>query len=131
MNKSNHFPPEVSEHVTRMVQEHRNEYPSQWIAIESIAPKIGCVPQTLHDWVRRHKIDTGLRDGWITVQAWSAFVLAAGAARAQVLAKARQVAGDFDILPARLVLNTTWLQDSAMPQTHLNKLLESGICPRP
>jgi transposase-like protein len=34
-----------------------------WAAIESIAPKIGCVPQTLHDWVRKHEIDTGMRDG--------------------------------------------------------------------
>ena len=24
---------------------------------------IGCVPQTLHDWVRKHEIDTGMRDG--------------------------------------------------------------------
>ncbi len=63
MNKSNKFSPEVRERAVRMVQEHRNEYPSQWAAIESIAPKIGCVPQTLHDWVRRHEIDTGLRDG--------------------------------------------------------------------
>lgn len=46
-----------------MVLEHRGEYPSLWAAIESIAPKIGCVPQTLHDWVRRHEIDTGMRDG--------------------------------------------------------------------
>lgn len=36
---------------------------SQWAAIESIAPKFGCVPQTLHDWVKKHEIDAGLRDG--------------------------------------------------------------------
>jgi transposase-like protein len=46
-----------------MVQEHRGEYPSLWAAIESIAPKIGCVPQTLNEWVRKQEIDTGLRDG--------------------------------------------------------------------
>jgi transposase len=45
-----------------MVQEHRSEYPSLWAAIESIAPKIYCVPQTLHAWVREHEIDGGLRD---------------------------------------------------------------------
>ena len=55
--------PEVRERAVRMVQEHRGEYPSLWAAIESIAPKIGCVPQTLHDWVRKHEIDTGMRDG--------------------------------------------------------------------
>ena len=37
--------------------------PCGWAAIESIAPKIGCVPQTLHEWVRKHEIDTGMRDG--------------------------------------------------------------------
>ena len=49
-----------------MRQEHRGEYPSQWAAIESIAPKIGCVPQTLHEWVKRHEIDSGARDGVTT-----------------------------------------------------------------
>ena len=57
------YSPEVRERAVRMVQEHRNEYPPQWAAIESIAPKVGCVPQTLHDWVKKHEIDTGLRDG--------------------------------------------------------------------
>jgi transposase len=63
MNKTNKFSPEVRARAVRMVQEHRGEYPSQWAAIESIAPKIGCVPQTLHEWVRRHEIDTGMREG--------------------------------------------------------------------
>lgn len=30
-----------------MVQEHRGEYPSLWAAVESIAPKIGCVSRRL------------------------------------------------------------------------------------
>ena len=46
-----------------MVQEHRGEYASLWAAIESIAHKIGCVPQTLHEWVRKQELNTGLRDG--------------------------------------------------------------------
>ena len=63
MNKSKKFSPEVRERAVRMVQEHRGEYPSLWADIESIAPKIGCVPQTLNEWVRKHEIDTGMRDG--------------------------------------------------------------------
>ena len=63
MNKSNKFSPEVRERAVRMVQEHRGEYSSQWAAVESIAPKIGCVPQTLLGWVQRHEVDTGVRDG--------------------------------------------------------------------
>ena len=46
-----------------MVQEHRNDYPSLWATIESIAPKIGCVPQTLNEWVRKYEVDSGMRDG--------------------------------------------------------------------
>ena len=53
MNKSNKFSPEVRERAVRMVQEHRGEYPSLWLAVESIAPKIGCVPQMLLTWVKR------------------------------------------------------------------------------
>ena len=64
MNKrSNRFSPEVRERAVRLVQEHRAEYPSLWAAVESIAPKIGCVPQTLHEWLRKHEIDTGMREG--------------------------------------------------------------------
>ena len=66
MKKSNKFSPEVRERAVRMVQEHRGEYPSLWAAIESIAPKIGCVPQTLHDWVKREEVDSGQREGLTT-----------------------------------------------------------------
>jgi transposase len=64
--KSNRFSPEVRERSVRMVLEHRGEYPSLWACIESIAPKIGCVPQTLNDWVKQHEIDTGSREGLST-----------------------------------------------------------------
>ena len=57
------YSPEVRERAVRMIHEHRNEYPSLWAAIESIAAKIGCVPQTLHEWVKKYEIDTGMRDG--------------------------------------------------------------------
>ena len=57
------YSPEVRERAVRMVQEHRGEYPSLWAAIESMAPKIGCVPQTLQEWVRKQEIDTRMRDG--------------------------------------------------------------------
>jgi transposase len=63
MNKSNKFSPEVHERAVRLVQEHRGEYPSLWAAVESIAPKIGCVPQTLLEWVKRAQVDAGTRDG--------------------------------------------------------------------
>ncbi len=63
MKKSNKFSPEIRERAVRMVLEHGKEYASQWASISSIAPKIGCVPETLRDWVRKHEVDTGVRDG--------------------------------------------------------------------
>jgi transposase len=67
MKKSNKFSPEVRERAVRMVQEHRGEYPSLWATIESVAPKIGCVPQTLNEWVKRDEIDAGARAGVTTL----------------------------------------------------------------
>jgi len=66
MNKSPKFSPEVRERAVRMVQEHREEYPSLWAAVESLAPKIGCVPHTLYEWMRRHEVDSGVRQGTTT-----------------------------------------------------------------
>ncbi|NBT84864.1 MAG: IS3 family transposase [Betaproteobacteria bacterium] len=63
MNKTNKFSPEVRDRAVRLVQEHRGEYPSLWAAVESIAPKIGCVPQTLLDWVKREEVGGSKRDG--------------------------------------------------------------------
>ena len=69
MNKPNKFSPELRERAVRMVLEHRGEYKSLWAAVESIAPKVGCVPQTLHGWVKRVEIDTGKRAGVTTSEA--------------------------------------------------------------
>ncbi|EFW7426025.1 IS3 family transposase, partial [Shigella sonnei] len=43
-----------------------SEYDSQWATICSIAPKIGCTPETLRVWVRQHERDTGGGDGGLT-----------------------------------------------------------------
>ncbi len=69
MNTSKTFSPEVHERAVRMVLEHRGEYPSLWTAVASIAPKIGCVPQTLLTWVKQHEVDAGTRDGVTTADA--------------------------------------------------------------
>ncbi|WP_425535365.1 IS3 family transposase [Escherichia coli] len=46
--------------------ESQSEYDSQWATICSIAPKIGCTPETLRVWVRQHERDTGGGDGGLT-----------------------------------------------------------------
>ena len=61
MNETKRFSPEMRERAVRMVHEQRGEYPSQGAAVESIAPKVGCVPQTLLKF-KRQKIDAGVRE---------------------------------------------------------------------
>ncbi|WP_418134144.1 IS3 family transposase [Acidihalobacter ferrooxydans] len=69
MNKAKKYSPEVRERAVRLVQERRGEYPSLWSAVESIAPKIGCSANTLHEWVKRVEIDAGARPGTTTAEA--------------------------------------------------------------
>lgn len=58
-----HYSPEVGERALRMALDNQDQHTSQWAAIKSIAAEIGCVPQTLHDWVRKAERDQGLRPG--------------------------------------------------------------------
>ena len=62
-NMANRYSPEVRARVVRMVLEHRGSYETQEAAIAAIAPKIGCIPQTLGIWVRQAEKDSGMRDG--------------------------------------------------------------------
>ncbi|WP_434478068.1 IS3-like element IS1203 family transposase [Escherichia coli] len=66
MTKNTRFSPEVRQRAIRMVLESQDEYDSQWAAICSIVPKIGCTPETLRVWVRQHERDTGGGDGGLT-----------------------------------------------------------------
>jgi transposase len=46
-----------------MVPGHASEHSSRWAAVTLIATKIGCSPQTLHDWVKKAEVDSGRRAG--------------------------------------------------------------------
>jgi transposase len=63
MARPSRHPAEVRERAVRLVQEHREEYPSEWAAIRSIAEKFGVTGETLRTWVRRAQIDHGQRPG--------------------------------------------------------------------
>ena len=60
---TNKFSFEVRARAVRMVLDHEGEHASRWAAVTSIAVKIGCTPQTLHDWVKKAEVDSGQRAG--------------------------------------------------------------------
>ena len=53
MAKESRYSPEVRGRAVRLFQEHVQEYPSRWAAMQSLAGKLGCTAQTLRSWVLR------------------------------------------------------------------------------
>jgi transposase len=60
---TNKFSLEVRARAVRMILDHEGDYPSHWSAVVSVAEKIGCAPQTLHEWVKKAEVDSGRRAG--------------------------------------------------------------------
>ena len=52
--KTRNYTPEMKERAVRMLIEAKDDYRSTWSAIKAIAPKIGCTPETLRSWHKKH-----------------------------------------------------------------------------
>ena len=63
MARPTRYPQEIRERAVRMVIEQRQEYPSEWAAVSSIAAKFGMTGETLRQWLRRAEVDKGQRLG--------------------------------------------------------------------
>jgi transposase len=63
---ANHYLPEVRAGAVQMEFEHQGSYETQAGAIAAIAPKVGCIPQTLIGCVKQGMNDSGMRGGATT-----------------------------------------------------------------
>ena len=52
--------------AVRLVLDHEKDHPSRWATVSSIAAKIGCTAQTLHQWVGKAERDSGRKPGLTT-----------------------------------------------------------------
>jgi transposase len=58
------YPRELRERAVRLVAEHRDDYPTEYAAIRSVAAKLGiATPESLRKWIRQAQVDAGQRPG--------------------------------------------------------------------
>jgi transposase len=69
MGRLSKYSPEFRQRAVRLVLEQRQDYPSEFEAIRSIADKLGIgSAETLRKWVRRAEVDAGARPGVTTAE---------------------------------------------------------------
>ena len=52
--KSRQYATEVKSRAIELLIVSQKDYPSLWAAIQAIAPKFGCTPETLRSWHQKH-----------------------------------------------------------------------------
>jgi transposase len=68
MGRKSNYSPEVRERAVRLVLETLPEHKSEWAAINSVAGKMGCTPETLRKWLRQVQRDAGQKPGLTTAE---------------------------------------------------------------
>lgn len=52
--KNKPYTKEIKQRAVDLLLESQKDYPSLWSAIQAIAPKIGCTPESLRRWHQQH-----------------------------------------------------------------------------
>ena len=64
MTRATRCPPELRERAKRLVREHRDEHPSGWAAIRSMAGSSGMSSETSRKWLRQEAVAKAICD-WL------------------------------------------------------------------
>ena len=54
---------EIRAKAVRLVQEHRDEYDTEWAAMKVISARLGMNVETLRKWVRQDEVDSSQAPG--------------------------------------------------------------------
>ena len=52
--KNKQYSTEIKSRAVELLIESQKNYPTLWAAIQAIAPKFGCTPETLRSWHQKH-----------------------------------------------------------------------------
>ena len=57
------YPKDFRDRTVRLVMESREDYETEWAAIQVVASRLNVGAETLRKWMRRSEIDAGVRPG--------------------------------------------------------------------
>ena len=57
------YPEDFRDRAVRLVNESRENYETEWAAIQVVARRLNMGAETLRKWMRRSEIDAGVRPG--------------------------------------------------------------------
>jgi len=57
------YPRDFRDRAVRLVVESRENFDTEWAAIQSVAPRMGVSAEALRRWTRQAEIDAGTRPG--------------------------------------------------------------------
>jgi transposase len=63
MSRPSRYSADFRARAVRLVVEGRPEHDTEWVAMTSVATKLGVSAETVRKWVRRAEVDAGARAG--------------------------------------------------------------------
>lgn len=66
MKRQPGYSKEVRERTVRLELTGIHDHTSRWASIQSVASKIGCIPETFQSWITKMEVEAGAQRGMTT-----------------------------------------------------------------